>query len=681
MGTDLVNITHWWLLFFVVGVIAFPLTWLIFKRFVGIGYAFSKTIGFLIISYATFLLALFKIAPFTQTTLYVVSVSFATLNIYIFRKNKKEISSNILKDFRIILIQEILFIFGLLAWSLIRGFQPDIVGLEKLMDLGFINSILRSDYLPPVDMWFAGLPINYYWFGQFFVAVITKLSRIPSYITYNLMLATILGLSLSSAFALITTFVKNFKPKINLKIAIAAGLLSALLLNFGGNFHTPIYVLKDGPDKYWYPDATRFIGYNPDVNDKTIHEFPLYSYVVSDLHAHLINLPFVLLYITLLWRLLSKKKQRPIDLLPSGLVLGVMFMTSAWDFGNYLLLTGVSTFLFSLRKNGLKIKSIIETGVSVGTILIIGLMTVSPFLFNFESIAQGVDFVNARSRLWQLGVLWGMPAILTLVFISILFKSTSKFKKVKNIKTPDLFVASMLITSWILITLPEIIYVKDIYIASHHRANTMFKLTYQAFVMFYLSSGYIALRVLTFFKNKKRKTLAALYFVFIFGAVLVYPYYAIKSYYADLKNYRGLNGETWLENKYPDEYEVVLWFRENVSGQPTILEAPGDSYTDYNVISSYTGLPTVSGWFVHEWLWRGDSKFPQERVADIVQVYTNDDIELTKKLLQKYNVEYVIIGYFEREKYPKLNEEKLGQIGQQVFVSGNTSIYKLTNKQ
>ncbi|MBU0570119.1 hypothetical protein KKB40_05090, partial [Patescibacteria group bacterium] len=105
----------------------------------------------------------------------------------------------------------------------------------------------------------------------------------------------------------------------------------------------------------------------------------------------------------------------------------------------------------------------------------------------------------------------------------------------------------------------------------------------------------------------------------------------------------------------------------------------GDSYTEFNVVSSYTGLPTVSGWFVHEWLWRGGSEFPQARVGDITQIYTSSDLVPTKNLLDKYTVEYVIIGNFERQKYPNLNEEKFDELGEIVFTSGNTKVYKLDN--
>jgi len=318
---------------------------------------------------------------------------------------------------------------------------------------------------------------------------------------------------------------------------------------------------------------------------------------------------------------------------------------------------------FSLEK-------IISAVIFVGGILLSGLTFALPFIFNFENIAKGVDFVNARTPIWQLGVLWGFPALLTFIFIFLLFKN-------KKIRNPDLFIISLLVTSWLLIFLPEIIYVKDIYIASHHRANTMFKLTYQAFVMFYVSAGFIAAKSLLSTQGIIKKLGVTVFFGILFASILWYPSFAIKSYYGDLKDYKGLSGDSWLKTQRPNVYDAISWLKKNVTGQPTILEAPGDSYTEFNVISSYTGLPTVLGWFVHEWLWRGEASFPQSRVNDITQIYISPNLDLTKKLLNKYKVKYVIVGEFEREKYPTLLENKFENLGKLVFTSGDLKIYEI----
>ena len=95
------------------------------------------------------------------------------------------------------------------------------------------------------------------------------------------------------------------------------------------------------------------------------------------------------------------------------------------------------------------------------------------------------------------------------------------------------------------------------------------------------------------------------------------------------------------------------------------------------MISAYTGLPTISGWFVHEWLWRGSSEVPQAKVAEITEIYTTPDADKAKIVLDKYKVKYVVIGSFERERYPELIEHKFEQIGKTVFSTGNTKIYQI----
>ena len=81
-----------------------------------------------------------------------------------------------------------------------------------------------------------------------------------------------------------------------------------------------------------------------------------------------------------------------------------------------------------------------------------------------------------------------------------------------------------------------------------------------------------------------------------------------------------------------------------------------------------TGLPTVLGWYVHEWLWRGDTEDLNEKAGEIQTIYTSDDQEAVEELLEKYDVEYIFVGSCEREKYgDSLNEELLAELGEIVF--------------
>ena len=159
--------------------------------------------------------------------------------------------------------------------------------------------------------------------------------------------------------------------------------------------------------------------------------------------------------------------------------------------------------------------------------------------------------------------------------------------------------------------------------------------------------------------------------------VSIYPYFAINSYYGDLKTYHGLDGLKYLKNLYPTDYEGILWINKNIKGQPVILEAQGDSYTDYARVSSNTGLPTVLGWTVHEWLWRGTYDIPAPRIPEVQKMYESEDLEETKNLLKKYEVSLVFFGNLEREKYTNLNEDKFKTLGKVIYENGETRIYSL----
>ena len=669
MSQDLASIFVWWITFFGLGAIFSPISWLVFRKFSDSGWTLSKILGLAAVSFTFFLLSTAKILPFTQISVFLVIAVFFLLNLFIFVKFKEKIINGLLSKKAPILIGEVLFVLGLFAWSWVRAHQPDIRGLEKFMDFGFINSILRGRFLPPADIWYSGSPVNYYWFGHLSVAVLTKLTGIASDISYNLMLGAILGLALSAAFSIVSSLFEKFGKK-----AAVAGILSALLLTMGGNFHTPYYALTDGYEKYWYPDATRFIGYNPDTNDKTIHEFPSYSFIVSDLHAHVLDFPFVLLFLALLLaqvKFSDKKRTLTLPLVFMGGLLGIMFSTSTWDYGIYLIVAAIAFVLLNLSDGKINLKVFWHSARPTILIGVLGLLTALPFIFNFHSIAQGINLVNAKTPLWQLLILWGFPLLVSAIFIFHLAKS-------RKILPTEIFVLGLITAAWMLIAMPEIFYVKDIYSGSHQRANTMFKLTYQAFVMFYLSSGYIIVTFLSAIKRLHYKFFASLVTSAVISSLLIYPYFGIKSYYGELKDYKGLGGIKWLSSSYPEEYQAVLWLNQNVKGQPVILEAPGDSYTDNNVISSYTGLSTVSGWYVHEWLWRGSPEIPQKRVADITTIYLSKNSWEAKSLLNKYNVSYVIVGSFEKEKFPTLDETKFALLGKEVFVSGGTRIYKVT---
>ncbi|MGB9911679.1 MAG: DUF2298 domain-containing protein [Microgenomates group bacterium] len=685
MLSDFLFILYWWILLFGIGVVFLPLTFLIFENFFDKGYVFSKILGILIISYLTWLLGSLRILPFTNSTIWLLIFFSVSLNYYLLLKSKnskvknKNLKFKILlsKKWKIFVFEEILFLSTLAFWSFIRGFQPSIQGLEKFMDYGFVNSILRSKYFPPVDMWLAGETINYYYFGHLVSAVLTKLSEIDSAITYNLMMATLFAFTFTGAFCFGANLVSNLKFKIlNFKLVTTGGIMTAFLLSLGSNLHPLWYFLKNSSYKgYWYPDATRFIVQIFGAKDNTIHEFPAYSFVVADLHGHLLNLPFVILFLSLMLSFVidinKDWKLRNENLIISSLLLGTFYVTNTWDFAIYNLVFGGLILLFNYLRYKFALLTILDTARIVFPVFIGSFLFSLPFHIKFKSLVGGIAFADFHSPLWMLLVLWGFPLFIFLSFLLFI-----KLKK-DELLIADYFILLIWGVSWFLIIFPEFFYIKDIYTHSYQRANTMFKLTYQSFVMFYLTSFYIIFKIIISLKKGILKFLFLnLNFIFLIFILGIYPYFAIKSYYG-LKIYRGLYGLDFLRRNYSDDYQAILWLKKNIHGQPVIVEAVGESYTDFARVSVNTGLPTILGWRVHEWLWRGSFDEPGKRTGEVQEIYESRDLRRTKMLLDKYNAEYVFIGTLERQQYPNLNEEKFENLGKLVFVSGNTKIYKI----
>ena len=661
---DFKYIILWWLTAVFTSLFFLPATFKIFNKFYDKGYLFAKTFASFGITFIVLITGIFEIIPFTKAGLWWIFGLLTLVNLLLFKIGYfKEFFKTLSSHYRIFIFQETIYLIILIFWSYVRGHAPDIEGLEKYMDFGFVNSALKTTFMPPKDIWFGGLPINYYYFGHLVVAVLTKLSGISSALTYNLAIASICAATFSQTFSLAGNLIYCLKPK-SLKPLIIGGLISALLLTFGGNLHWLYKSIKLGSyQNYWYPDATRFIGFDPDTTDKTIHEFPLYSFVVSDLHGHLNDIPMVLFFLAVLLVFYYYLPQINLFLKTAflGWILSCCYMTNAWDFAVYGLVFGFVCLLFT--------SSIFQTFKNGILVVLFWYLFTLPFSLNFIPMAEGLKISDGHTPFYQLFILYGGFWLIAAPFILFIIK-----KK----KPLDLFILAIIISATLLIIIPEIIYIKDIYIYDHRRANTMFKLVYQAFILYSLVSGVIFYRLITGLKSKILVVFYRLLFSFVFLIHLIYPVFAINSFYGGLKKYHGLNGQSYLQKIYPDNFLAIEWLKNNVNYQPVIVEAVGDSYTTYGQVSVATGFPTIQGWVVHEWLWRGGYDKPAERQAEVEKIYLSQNLAEAKSLLQKYAVSYIFVGAKEYEKYPTLDPSRFEKIGaKKVYQNNTVSIYQL----
>ena len=710
----------WYLLALVLGAAAMPLTGRLFRRFQDRGWMFSKVTAIAVSGFLTWFLVAVKIIKFTTMTCIVVTLVCAAASLILYcREQKAGFECIPFAHLDLVYAEELLFFAAFLLWTYFAGFHPAAYGTEKFMDYGFMEAMMRSKTLPATDLWYSQGKINYYYGGQYFAVFLTKLSGAKVELTYNLMRTFVAGLAFAMPFSLVHQMVTDRlgKPGSRWKKALPSvtGILAGISVSIAGNMHYVVYgqtipfirkLKGEEVSSYWFPDATRYIGFNPDVEDKTIHEFPCYSFVLGDLHAHVVDIMFVLLLLGLLYAWMKKvrttelsgesmsrrefwKKQLLMpQLLATGALLGMFHWTNYWDFVIYFVVTcGAALFMNIIGQKGKIRWALGVTAAQAAEILILATVIILPFTLQFDTsnMVQGIALAQHHSLPHQLLVLWGLPGILTILFVVSLLieklrgaEQKSLYHLLTSIRLPDLFAVLMGLCAIGLVLIPELVYVRDIYENGNARANTMFKLTYQAYIMFGMTMIYAIFRLLIIGKNKILKVLA---FIGLFFFVWTCGYFgnSVHSWFGEVwkpSQYKGLNATAFLETDFPEDVNGIRWLKENISDAPVVLEANGDSYSEYERVSAMTGLPTIMGWYVHEWLWRGNLSDLNAKIEEIQEIYTSTDETRVKELLEEYNVSYIFVGSCERNKYgADMNNDLLKSLGEVVFQDSEYPTY------
>lgn len=710
----------WWLMAGVLGFAAMPITGRLFSGFEDKGWIFSKVLAIAGTGYLTWLLVSIKLVPFHSITCIGVTLGCALICFRLFKKQtQNKIECFPVENLSLIYWEEVLFFAVFLVWTYVAGFHPAAYGTEKFMDYGFMEAMMRSSTLPATDFWYSEGHINYYYGGQYFAVFLTKLSHTKVELTYNLMRTFVAAFAFAMPFSLVFQMVwekrKKAEAKNRKKVAYAAGITAGTAVAFAGNLHYVVFaqiipfvqkLTGQEVTSYWFPDATRYIGYNPyREEDRTIHEFPSYSFILGDLHAHVVNIMFVLLIVGLLYAWLRKnrrateatqqsmkdesfwKKQLLMPhLLVVSVLLGMFQWTNFWDFVIYIVVT-LGTILFGniIRFEG-KIKKIAAVTVAqMVEVYLIAYAVVVPFTIQFDTMVDGVALAKYHSYFYQLLILWGLPALVTIMFIGVLLweklfgkKAKNLYELMKSICSPDLFAVILGLCAVGLVAIPEIVYVRDIYENGNARANTMFKLTYQAYILFGMTMGYGIFRLLTTAKQKAVRILSGIC-LFLLAWTVGYFGKGVTSWCGNVlepSGYQGLYALGYLETDFKEDAAAIHWLKENIDGAPVVLEANGDSYTGFERVSAATGLPTILGWYVHEWLWRNDTADLNRKSSDIESIYTSQDEGKVRSLLLEYDVSYIFVGAKEKEKYQDaLNLEGLKNLGTIVFSDDTYGTY------
>jgi YYY domain-containing protein len=547
----------------------------------------------------------------------------------------------------------------------------------------------------------------------------------------------------------------------------------------------PAQPLKWAPDQFfWWWRASRVIQ-DYDLNNarlEVIDEFPFFSYLLGDVHPHVLAMPFNLLAIAVAlniffggWRgtlnlFFGQLKINKTGFFTIALVLGGVAFLNTWD-----ILPGTALIVFSyalarVRESGWsweRLEDILLLGIPAG---IAAFVMYLPFYVGFDSQAGGIlpnfMYPTRGAHLW---VMWGtlfIPLFAYLIYLwrgkdgalpkrawragfitafSILivllvamfavglialrlkpelimpviqsqgrtvgtFIADSMLRRLKYIGSlltllallipsfavlfsargfsqeevsdedvsshsqSSLFIVLLIAVGALLILGPDFLYLRDNF---GYRINTVFKFYYQAWILLSLAAAFTVAVML----SEARGFASALYrtvIVIVIGAGLAYPVFSLPSktdnFKADHPEQRTLNGEAYLANSMPDDYQAIQFMKQLDQG--VVAESVKDSYSEYARISTFTGLPSVLGWSNHEGQWR-DLALQGSRKDDLQTLYSTPDWATTQEIIDRYNIRYIVVGNLERTTYPQLNEEKFSRFLKPIFQKGSITVYEV----
>lgn len=347
----------WVLVLIAAGVIGLPYMWVAGASLPDRGFAFARPVGLLLVAWLSWWLSSAEILPLTQGTLLAVAAAVGAGGIAITLGHHRELFAWARGNARVLVVEEAVFWALFTAFLAVRWANPDLwhpwLGGEKPMDFAYLNAVLKSQEFPPYDPWFAGGYINYYYFGFVVVGALVEATAISPSIAYNLAIPTLAAFLGTAAFGASLALVSRTPGFLRRRSLLTAGLAAAFVVVIGNLGEVKVLVERAQgeirPD-WWFWNASRAITPGPG-EPGPITEFPAFTYLFADLHAHAIALPFTA---TALGLALAYVRAGPRDrrgavvrFLLLAVLVGSLWAINTWDFPTYAALTAVALALGS----------------------------------------------------------------------------------------------------------------------------------------------------------------------------------------------------------------------------------------------------------------------------------------------------------------------------------------------
>jgi YYY domain-containing protein len=455
----------WWFMVQVVGLAALPMCLLLFRCLPDRGYALSKPFALILVGYWFWIGNIASILPNSTRAIFLVVLIVALLSAFLAWRSRGELVAFLRERWWLIAGAEVVFFLSFVTAAYLRSFVPDLGGTEKPMDFMYLNAMIRAEDFPPPDPWLANESVSYYYFGYLIASIMTRVSGVAAGVGFNLALATVVALAATGAFGLVYNLAASrtqrlaesgpgtpaagfhravlWKPMVfgvagalllvvlgnleGLLEAMAANNIGADFLDWAGiNELVPYDSTRWYPDQFWFWwRATRII--NVAEGTWGIHEFPFFSFLLGDLHPHVMSIPFVLLGLGGMLALLRSDEpldlvvwlERPFWLVAYAILLGGLAFLNTWDMPTMAVLIAAVTVIRNRLHAGVWSWGLVIDSIGfLAPLYIAAFLAYTPFFFGgFASQAAGFGITTgAGSRPFHMFLIWGIFATMVLPY-------------------------------------------------------------------------------------------------------------------------------------------------------------------------------------------------------------------------------------------------------------------------
>ena len=386
----------WYLVILALGLFAYPLVRAAFPGLSDHGYPLARIVGLLLWAWLAWIAGSIGLS-YSRLTIGIALGLIMLMGVWQAWCQRDELVQEFRARWKYFLMVEIIFLAFFLLDLVIRLGNPDLwhpsKGGERPMDFAYFNAILKSTSFPPYDPWFAGGYINYYYYGYVIVGTPVKLLGIVPSIAFNIILPTLFACLAVGAFSVgwnIMHGIRSAKPEggdesrnylfdsrfiagISASSAMVllgnlgivrmlnqgfqrvaapggvtegANLIQRAWWSFKGFFMVlaGLHLPYGHGDWYWFSSRIFPPGYTE------FYEFPVFTFIWSDLHAHMIALMLTVLVISWALSVLLAKARwdtpvnAVIGFFLGGLIIGSLKPTNTWDFYTYFVFGAIVLF-------------------------------------------------------------------------------------------------------------------------------------------------------------------------------------------------------------------------------------------------------------------------------------------------------------------------------------------------